>query len=139
MYTAFQILGLKSMHMAELRFTPPGTHALWLEGLKAKYHDKGKKYGRVELDKLLGEYSVCCVHLLASLEYGTLLLIESSPWARQSPIYLALCLLKSYWRLIQMPKCSLQLEMRRLGYGRSAHSLTLCLAGRGTLSAHTIL
>ncbi|KAK0513940.1 hypothetical protein JMJ35_003662 [Cladonia borealis] len=57
MYTALQILGLKSMHMAELRFTPPGTHALWLKGLEAKYHGKGKKYGKAELDKLLGEYS----------------------------------------------------------------------------------
>lgn len=58
MYTAFQMLGLNSMHMGHLRLTPPGTHALWLEGLEAKFHGKGSKYGKVELDKLLGDYSV---------------------------------------------------------------------------------
>ena len=65
MHTAFQLLGLKSMHMAQLRFTPPGTH----------YHGKGEEYGKVELDKLLGEYSVCCVHFPASVDYGEILLI----------------------------------------------------------------
>ncbi|KAL8947344.1 MAG: hypothetical protein Q9222_006363 [Ikaeria aurantiellina] len=67
MYTALGILGYKSYHMAELKDTPPGTHALWVEALKAKYHDHAHgpstdnpshaRYGKPEFDKLLDEYS----------------------------------------------------------------------------------
>ena len=63
------------MHMAQLRLIPQGTHALWLDGLEAKYHGKGKEYAKVEFDKLLGEYSVCCAHFPAGVDYGEILLI----------------------------------------------------------------
>ncbi|KAL8974142.1 MAG: hypothetical protein Q9197_001626 [Variospora fuerteventurae] len=40
MFIALGILGYKPYHMAELKDTAPGTHALWVEALKAKYHDR---------------------------------------------------------------------------------------------------
>ena len=59
MFTALNMLGYKSYHCAELRLGPPGTYDWWNEALKAKFHSKGEKYGKVEFDKLLGDYSVC--------------------------------------------------------------------------------
>ena len=58
LYTALNMLGYKSYHCAEIRLTAPGTYDLWNEALRAKYHGKGKRYGKAEFDKLLGDYSV---------------------------------------------------------------------------------
>lgn len=59
MYTALGMLGYKSYHCAQIRFDPAGTYALWNEGLRAKYRGQGKRYGKAEFDKLLGQYEVC--------------------------------------------------------------------------------
>ena len=59
MFTALKILGYKSYHSASIRLRPPGTYSWWNEAIKAKYHGEGEKYGKVEFDKLLGEYNVC--------------------------------------------------------------------------------
>ncbi|KAI4136530.1 MAG: hypothetical protein LQ341_005566 [Variospora aurantia] len=81
MFTALGILGYKPYHMAELKDTAPGTHALWVEALKAKYHDQThgpatnnplhKPYARAEFDKLLGGYSavtdIPCIMFAADL------------------------------------------------------------------------
>lgn len=61
------MLGYKTYHAAELRNTPPGTHALWIEALTAKYssHLHGSKpsdlpkakCGKFEFDRLLAGYT----------------------------------------------------------------------------------
>ncbi|KAL8791805.1 MAG: hypothetical protein Q9195_005614 [Heterodermia aff. obscurata] len=67
LYTALNTLGYKAHHMAELKNTLPGTHALWVEALTAKYHGhphcpktanpSHAPYGKAEFDKLLSNYS----------------------------------------------------------------------------------
>jgi hypothetical protein len=66
MQAALNKLGYKCYHMAT-SFQPvgefPAAHRYWIEALNAKYHGKGKPYGTVELDKLLGNNSVTWLYL----------------------------------------------------------------------------
>lgn len=51
-------------HMMEIS-SNPGCVRYWLEGLRAKYEGKGERYGKEELDKLLGGYSARFDHVFA--------------------------------------------------------------------------
>jgi hypothetical protein len=51
-------LGFRPYHMLEA-VQRPSDFQYWNEALRAKFHGVGKPYGRVEFDKLLGEYDVC--------------------------------------------------------------------------------
>lgn len=57
MITALEILSIHSCHMKEVA---PLTHCaeMWNDGLRAKYYDQGKPYGKKEFDKLLGNFGV---------------------------------------------------------------------------------
>jgi len=44
--------------MAEAMKDPPRILPIWEEALKAKFMGIGKPFGRVEFDKLLGDYDV---------------------------------------------------------------------------------
>jgi len=59
MYTALNKLGYKCYHMIEVPKNRKTKHLeCWHEGLSIKLNGKGKKYGAVELDKILRDYSV---------------------------------------------------------------------------------
>lgn len=42
--------------MAVAMGSPKSNLDLWAEALRAKYHGEGKKWGREEFDKMLGDY-----------------------------------------------------------------------------------
>lgn len=56
LFTALQRLGYTPYHMALAMGSPKTNLALWCEALNAKYHGQGKKWGREEFDRLLGDY-----------------------------------------------------------------------------------
>lgn len=60
MFTAMQKLGYKPYHMAVAIGSPKSNLNLWNEALKAKYQGQGKKWGREEFDKILGDYDAVC-------------------------------------------------------------------------------
>ncbi|KAF2730604.1 hypothetical protein EJ04DRAFT_585396 [Polyplosphaeria fusca] len=56
---ALETLSYTPYHMSEaLKNTKNGHLTFWQEALAAKYHGKGKPFGRQEFDKFLGEYDV---------------------------------------------------------------------------------
>jgi Sulfotransferase domain len=55
MQRAFDILNIPCYHGAVL-LTRPSDVPLWSEALDAKFCDKGKRYGRAEWDKRIGEF-----------------------------------------------------------------------------------
>jgi len=60
MRAALDILGYRTYHYTEASQAEAGGRndlTLWIEGLNAKIYGKGKPFGKVEFDKLLGEYS----------------------------------------------------------------------------------
>lgn len=56
LFNGLQKLGYTPYHLAVAMNSPKSSLGLWTEALKAKYEGKGKKWGREEFDKLLGEY-----------------------------------------------------------------------------------
>ncbi|KAF4556677.1 Hypothetical protein D9617_1g085560 [Elsinoe fawcettii] len=55
-FTALQQLGYTPYHMAVAIGSPRTSLGLWREALNAKFHGKGKPWGRAEFDKILGDY-----------------------------------------------------------------------------------
>lgn len=53
---ALQKLGFNAYHMVEAVKSPQTSFGCWSEAIKAKYYGEGKKFGRAEFDKLLGDY-----------------------------------------------------------------------------------
>ena len=60
LYTGLQKLGYTPYHMAVAMDAPKSSLGLWTEALRAKYQGVGKKWGREEFDKLLGNYDCIC-------------------------------------------------------------------------------
>lgn len=55
-FTALKQLGYTPYHMSVAVSSPKTSLGLWCEALNAKYHGKGKPWGREEFDKILGDY-----------------------------------------------------------------------------------
>ncbi|KAJ4257364.1 hypothetical protein NW762_008483 [Fusarium torreyae] len=55
-FTALKQLGYTPYHMAVAIGSPKTNLGLWREALEAKFHGKGKPWGREEFDKILGGY-----------------------------------------------------------------------------------
>lgn len=55
-FTALQQLGYTPYHMAVAMGSPKTNLGLWCEALNAKFHGKGKPWGREEFDRILGDY-----------------------------------------------------------------------------------
>ena len=58
LYTALKMLGYNPYHMAEAAKNANIDMPCWIEGLDAKFHGKGKPWGREEFDKLTGKFDV---------------------------------------------------------------------------------
>ncbi|KAK3045956.1 hypothetical protein LTR09_012520 [Extremus antarcticus] len=56
LFMALQLLGFNPYHMAVALGSPKSNLKLWSEGLNANFNYQGKKWGREEFDKLLGNY-----------------------------------------------------------------------------------
>ncbi|KAI4185561.1 MAG: hypothetical protein L6R41_004041 [Letrouitia leprolyta] len=107
LFIALGILGYKPYHASELKDTPAGTHALWIEALEAKFHSHPngphknnstkiasppQPYAKPEFDKLLAEYSaitdIPCImfteELLAAYPSAKVLLTlrDEDSWVR---------------------------------------------------------
>ncbi|KAF4435736.1 hypothetical protein F53441_13440 [Fusarium austroafricanum] len=55
-FTALKQLGYAPYHMSVAVGSPKTNLCLWREALDAKFHGKGKPWGREEFDKILGSY-----------------------------------------------------------------------------------
>lgn len=58
MYTALQQLGFHPCHGTNMWEDPSRNLTLWTEAMLAKYKGKGEKWGRRELDVVLGNFDV---------------------------------------------------------------------------------
>ena len=56
LFTGLQKLGYTPYHMAVALGSPRTSLSCWSEALDAKFNKKGKKWGREEFDKILGDY-----------------------------------------------------------------------------------
>lgn len=56
LYTALHTLGFRVYHMNEAVKTPQTSFGCWIEGIQAKFYGQGRPFGRVEFDKLLGDF-----------------------------------------------------------------------------------
>ncbi|OBS25390.1 hypothetical protein FPOA_05923 [Fusarium poae] len=56
LFTALKQLGYNPYHMSVAMGSPKTNFRLWREALDAKYHGRGKPWGREEFDKILGSY-----------------------------------------------------------------------------------
>ena len=56
LFTALKRLHFNPYHMAVAAGSPKSNLNVWCEGLNANFNDKGKKWGREEFDKILGNY-----------------------------------------------------------------------------------
>ncbi|CAJ2506016.1 Uu.00g001460.m01.CDS01 [Anthostomella pinea] len=69
LFTALQKLGYAPYHMAVAMGSPRTNLDCWSEGLNAKFNGRGKKWGKEEFDKLLGNYdAVADVPCIAFVE-----------------------------------------------------------------------
>lgn len=55
---ALEQLGYTPYHLSTAKGSPKTNLSLWREALDAKFHGKGKPWGRTEFDKILGAYDV---------------------------------------------------------------------------------
>jgi hypothetical protein len=58
MSEALEVLGYKDAHHMLRGLSNPLEVEMWREAIEAKFHGKGKPYGREEWDQLLGRYQV---------------------------------------------------------------------------------
>lgn len=58
LYTALKMLGYNPYHMVEAAKNANIDMPCWIEGLEDKFQGKGKPWGRVEFDKLMGACDV---------------------------------------------------------------------------------
>ena len=58
-YTALIKLGYNVYHMNEAAKSAKVSFGVWGEALRAKFHGEGKKFGRAEFDKILGDFDAC--------------------------------------------------------------------------------
>lgn len=54
--TALEQLGYNPYHMVKAMKAPKLNFELWIEALNAKFHGKGKPWGREEFDRILGDF-----------------------------------------------------------------------------------
>lgn len=79
LFTGLEQLGFKPYHMSKAIQSPRSNLDVWREGIDAKFYGKGKKWGREEFDKILGNYdSVADVPCVTFAEE----LIEAYPEAK---------------------------------------------------------
>lgn len=64
------MLGYTPYHMSELVKIGKTHMNCMIEALEAKYHGKGKKYGRKEFDKWFGNYNVRLRPLAKSVAFS---------------------------------------------------------------------
>ncbi len=58
LFTALHMLGYNPYHMAEVIKNADVDIPCWIEGIEAKFHGKGKPWGKEEFDKLTGRHDV---------------------------------------------------------------------------------
>ncbi|KAL2007652.1 hypothetical protein VTN00DRAFT_7634 [Thermoascus crustaceus] len=121
MQRALEILGIPTYHM-NVVLTRPSDVPLWSEALDAKFYGKGKRYGREEWDKLVGEFGALsdtpvlafAEDLVEAYPEAKVILVERDPeeWKRSFEGIIKACWDPTTHFIANLDSCHSEREMR---------------------------